>query len=96
MISETKIDLFFTSAQFYLDGYATSYRLDRNTKGGGIFLYIREDIPSAIVISDLSIEEFFVEEKLRKKKWLLCCSCDPKKNLIASHVNCNGRNLDCS
>ena len=68
MISETKIDLFFTSAQFHLDGYATSYRLDRNTKGGGIFLYIREDIPSAIVISDLSIEEFFVEEKLRKKK----------------------------
>ena len=31
---------------------------------------------------------------LRKKKWLLCSSYNPKKNLIANHLNCISRNLD--
>ena len=94
MISKTKIDSSFNSVQFHLDGYATSYRLDRNTNGGGILLYIREDIPSTIVIAGLSVEGFFVEKKLRKKKWLLSRSCNPKKNLIVNHLHCIGRSLD--
>ena len=40
LISETKIDSSFPSVQFHL-GYETPYRLDRNTNGGGILLYIR-------------------------------------------------------
>ena len=32
--------------------------------------------------------------RLRKKKWLLCSSYNPKKNLIANQLNCIGRNLD--
>ena len=40
------------------------------------------------------IEGFFVEIRLRKKIWLLCSSYNPKKNLIANRLNCNGRNLD--
>ena len=94
LISETKIDSSFTSAQFHLEGYATPYRLDRNANGGGILLYIREDIPSKLLNTDLSIEGFFVEISLRKKKWLLCSSYNPKKNLITNHLNCIGRNLD--
>ena len=34
--------------------------------------------------SDLSIEGFFAEARLRKKTWLLCLSYNPKKNLIAN------------
>ena len=94
LISETKIDSSFPSAQFYLEGYATPYRLDRNANGGGILLYIREDIPSKLLNTDLSIEGFFVEIRLRKKKWLLCSSYNPKKNLIANHLKCIGINLD--
>ena len=94
LISETKIDSSFPSAQFHLEGYATPYRLDRNANGGGILLYIREDIPSKLLNTDLSIEGFFVEIRLRKKKWLLCSSYNPKKNLIANHLKCIGRNLD--
>ena len=94
LITETKIDSSFPSAQFHLEGYATPYRLDRNTNGGGILLYIREDIPSKLLNTDLSIEGFFVEIRLRKKKWLLCSSYNPKKNLKANHLNCIGRNLD--
>ena len=43
LISETKIDSSFPSAQFHLEGYATPCRLDRNANGGDILLYIRED-----------------------------------------------------
>ena len=65
-----------------------------NPNDGGILLYIREDIPSKLQNSDLSIEGFFVEIRLWKKTWLLCRSCNPKKHLIANHLNCIGRNLD--
>ena len=92
LISETKIDSSFPSAQFHLEGYETPYRLDRN--GGGILLYIREDIPSKLLNTNLSIERFFAEIRLRKKKWLFCRSYNPKKNLIANHLHCTGRNLD--
>ena len=71
MISETKIGSSFPSVQFHLEGYTTPYRLDINANGGGILLYIREDIPSKLLNTDLSIEGFFVEIRLRKKKWLL-------------------------
>ena len=38
MISETKIDDSFPIGVFVIDGYSTSYRLDRNSNGGGIVL----------------------------------------------------------
>ena len=44
MISETKIDASFPIGQFLLNGYSTPFRLDRNADGGGILLYVREDI----------------------------------------------------
>ena len=94
MISETKIGSSFSSAQSHLEGYPTLYRLDRIASGGSVLLYIREDIPSKLLNTDLSIEGFLVEIRLRKKKRLLCSSYNRKKNLIANHLNCIGRNLD--
>ena len=61
LISEIKIDSSFPTTQFQIEGYAT-YRLDRNTNGGGILLYIREDIPSTLLNSDMSIEHFCIEQ----------------------------------
>lgn len=69
MISETKMDSSFLFTQFHLEVYATQYRLEKkNAHVGVILLYIRKDIPPMLVISDLSIEGFFVEVKSRKKK----------------------------
>ena len=59
--SETKVDSSFPSLQFYLERYTAPYRLDRYANGGGILLYIREDIPSALLNSDLSIEGFLLK-----------------------------------
>ena len=85
LISETKIDSSFPTAQFQTEGY-TTYRLDRNTNGGGILLYIREDIPSTLLNSDMSIESFSIEINITKKKWLLVCTYNPNKNFISNHL----------
>ena len=44
--------------------------------------------------TDLSIEGFFIEIRLRKKTWFFYSSYNPQKNLIAYHLNCIGKNLD--
>ena len=49
LITETKIDSSFPIAQFQIDGYTTPYRLDRDENGGGILLYVRDDIPSKTI-----------------------------------------------
>ena len=42
----------------------------------------------------MKIEGFFVEINLRKKRWVLCCSYNPKTHLISKHLNEIGKNLD--
>ena len=43
--------------------------LDQNDKGGGIILYIREDIPSRLGSTEsIEVEGFFVEINSRNKK----------------------------
>ena len=54
MISETKLDESFPTSQFMINGFSAPFRLDRNDKGGGIILYIREDIPSRLVSTESS------------------------------------------
>ena len=70
IISERKLDDSFPTAQFLLHGFSAPYRLDRNSKGGGILLYIREDIPSRLLNSKskTGIETISVEINLRKRK----------------------------
>ena len=94
LICETKLDSSFPKAQFHIQGFGEPYRFDRNGKGGGILLYIRDDIPSKLIESKMTIEGLFVEINLRKKKWLLCCSYNPKKSLISNHLKEIGNNLD--
>ena len=90
MVSETKIDDTFPESQFLIESFSTPYRLDRTAKGGGILLYIRQDIPSKyikkITVNE-SFEGFFVEINLRSKKWLLGCSYNPHKEKVISHLN---------
>ena len=95
MISETKLDSTFPSNQFTIEGYAAPIRFDSNGRGG-IILYIREDIPVRLLITSLpkDFEGFFIELNLRKKKILMCCSYNPARSDISSHVSIVGRSLD--
>ena len=94
MVSETKLDLSFPTGQFHIHGFSEPYRLDRNSSSGGILLYIHTDIPSKLIFTKMTIEQFFVEVNLRKKRCLLCCSYNPKKPLISEHLNEISKNLD--
>ena len=39
MIAETKLDATIPTGQFAIEGFATPFRLDRNTNGGGVLVY---------------------------------------------------------
>ena len=49
IISEIKIDDTFLTSQFIISGFAAPFRFDQTDKGGGILVYIREDIPSQLL-----------------------------------------------
>ena len=87
-ISETKLDNSIPEGQCLIERYNKPYRIDCSCHGGGIMLlYVRVDIPSKLLsIESLPMEGFYVEINLQKKKWLLCCSYNPNKNAIKSHL----------
>ena len=43
----------FLSNQFTITGYAAPIRFDRNSRGGGILLYMRKDIPARLLTTSL-------------------------------------------
>ena len=69
MISETNIDDSFPPGNFLIGGFSKPYRLDRDSLGKGIFLYVREDIPSNLLeVETKPIEGFYVEINLHNDK----------------------------
>ena len=71
MITETKLDDSYPNSQFFIEGFRKPYRMDRNKFGGGLLIYIREDIPSKQLFKHnftKEIEGMFIEVNLRKKQ----------------------------
>ena len=60
MISERNLDESFPTSQFFMNGFSSPHRLDRNCNGGGILLYIREDIPSKLLSIERNLTEAFL------------------------------------
>ena len=80
VVTETKIDNNFLTSQFFITGFAKPIRLDRNRNGGGILIYVREDIPCKELFLHnfpTDIEGIFIELNLRKTKWLILASYYP-------------------
>ena len=74
IVTETKLDSNFPTSQFVIDGYSEPYRFNKNRNGGGVLIYIREDIPSRLLAEHKlphDNEGIFVELNLRKKNWLI-------------------------
>ena len=87
MVSETKVDDSFPIGNFIIHSFSPPYRLGRVSKGGGIMLYIREDIPSNLLATDKEpIESVYVELNLRNEKYLINCSYNPHKTMIKNHL----------
>ena len=97
MISETKIDDTFPTGQFTIEGYCTPFRLDRNADGGGLLIYVREDIPCKKLDTHSEKQNFegiFFEINLRNKKWLMFGGYNPQKKDIPIFINKLARNLN--
>ena len=92
LLSETKLDDSFTPAQFMLKNFGIPYGFDRNSNGGGLLLYVCEDIPSKFLKlkSDCSIESICVEVR----KWFINGSHNSNKSFISNHLECLNRNID--
>ena len=72
IITETKLDETFPHAQFFMGGFSKPYRLDRSGNGGGILIYIRENIQcKSLDISPISNQIEIESINLRNIKWLL-------------------------
>ena len=69
MISETKLNDSFPGTQLVINGFHPPYRKDRTAKGGGLIIYIHNNIPRTIDIKlHPLIEAFVVEINLKKEK----------------------------
>ena len=89
MISETKIDESFPLSQFMIDEFSMPYRRDREANGGGILVYFRNNITAKLLNFEnlpSDIDAIFTEMNIKSKKWLLCCTYNPKKSLTENHL----------
>ena len=97
VITETKVDASFPVSQFKIDGYSIPYRLDRTSNGGGVMVYVREDIPSKLLNKHTFLcgtEGVFVEINLRKTKWLLLGAYRPPSLNLGTFLDSVSRALD--
>ena len=68
------MDSTFPSSQFHIEGFGKPYRLDRNSHGGGVKIYVRKDIPSKELKKHNfcdNMETIVIEVNFRKSKLLL-------------------------
>ena len=66
LVSETKLEQSFPTAQFEIPGFATPYRLDRDKHVHNV-LYVHNDFPWKLIKSESSYEGLFVELNLKKQ-----------------------------
>ena len=48
-VTETKLDYSFPGAQFCINGFSITLSLDKTRNGGGLIIYLRDDITSKML-----------------------------------------------
>ena len=79
-IDETKIDESFPDSQFFIENYQfPPYRRDRNSKGGGKIVYVKQGLISKRLKSfeSKNIETICIELTISKKKWCILFAYRP-------------------
>ena len=98
LLSETKLDQSFPPGQFAIEGYTQPFRRDRDKFGGGLLLYLRDDIPSKKIKLQYTlpsdVECLFIEMNLRKKKYLIVGGYNPHKEYSRYFLSHVGKALD--
>ena len=96
LLSESKLNQSFPDSQFAMDGFQMPFRADRNDKGGGLLLYVKEDIPCKIISVNFisEFEAIVLEVNLKKRKWLLLGIYNPHKEMTNTFLNIVGNSLN--
>ena len=97
VVTETKLDDSFPTAQFFIEGFSPPFRLDRNRYGGGILIYVREDIPCKELSNhtfEEHIEGIYLELNLNKYKLLILGTYHPPSQNKDYYFNSISKSLD--
>ena len=89
LLSETKIGDSFPNSQFYAEG-CKIYRKDRTKTGGGLLLYVNENLPGKIINSYKFKENSGIivfEFSVSNKKWLLLGNYRPPSQNDLSFIS---------
>ena len=93
LVSETKIDSSFPNSQFSLDGYRM-FRYDRNCFGGGLCMYVKDNIPAKQLKSHKDdTESIFLEINIRLRKWLIVGAYKPPDQRKTPFLESLSKNL---
>ena len=79
-IDETKIDESFPDSQFFIENYQfPPYRRDRNSKGGGKIVYVRQGLITKRLkcFESKNTETICIELTISKKKWCILFAYRP-------------------
>ena len=90
MITETKLDDSFPEQKFHIEGFNIPFRLGRNRRGGGLLLYVCNNINAVFLkryVFPDNIEAFFIEILLKSYKWLICCSYNLNRINVATNLD---------
>ena len=93
LISEFKLDDTFSNNQFKIDHYKM-FRLDRNRYGGGLILYVNEQVSCKKLISyenPIASETIVLEFNQSKRKWLILGiykTPNQKEAAFLQHLSC--------
>ena len=81
-----------------MKGFAEPFRLGRNRNGGGLMIFIRDDIPSTLLkhehVFPSDIEGLCIELNFRKCKWLLLRTYHPPSQSDQYFFNNLDKSLD--
>ena len=85
-ISETKLSSDFPDAQFQVDGYVYPYRKDRTKHGGGIMVFVKNDLITKWKqeFESDSVEIISLELTISREKWNIFSFYRPPKSNIAN------------
>ena len=82
-----------------IDGFSIPCSRDRNAHGGRILVYFRNNVTAKLLkLENLpsDIQAISIEMNIKSKKWLLCCTYNPNKSLIGSHLRQLQKQLEAS
>ena len=80
VVCESKFEEICPNSQFHMDGFSLPHRIERNRNGGGVMIFVKEDVPIKLLTKHYfpsDVEGLFVELNFRKSKWLLLGTYHP-------------------